>query len=551
MAFPMLANLAGGIGLFILGMHLMTGGLKFAAGHTLRTILTRSTSTPLRGLLTGALITSLVQSSSAVTVAVIGFVNAGLLELGQAILLTYGSNIGTTMTGWLVALVGFDVNIKAFALPGIGFGMLLRFIGRHQRLSGVGDALAGFGLFFLGIDFLKTSFAGTENIVPLTALAGNDFGSLLLFVATGFLLTFFMQSSSAAMVITMTAATAGTIPLTNAIAMVIGTNVGTTTTAALATLDATPNAKRVAAAHLLFNLAAGLVALLILPLLLLVLTTLNQSLDFAASTATLLALFHTTFNVLGVLLMLPFTGRLVTFLQQRFRGGEEDEGLPRYLDRNVVATPTLAMRAMAMELSRIGHLARRMAMSAISSEAGVVKSQLLQEKTALDSLVDAVGEFSTIMQRQKLPPDLDDQLPNGLRVSRYYTETAELALVVEKIQGRGQTLLEEGELADAVAHFKGQVVQLLAYADVTSEDYSMENCQARLTALNDEYQKLKGALLRAGTTGVLQVRKMVSNLELLSDIRRIADQVEKGALFLGGLSSFRETSRDNIGDQEP
>jgi len=139
---------------------------------------------------------------------------------------------------------------------------------------------------------------------------------------------------------------------------------------------------------------------------------------------------------------------------------------------------------MAMELSRIGGLARRMAMSSISSEKGLIRSQLIQEKAALDSLVDAVGEFSTVMQRQNLPPDLDNQLPNGLRVSRYYTETAQLALAIDKIQSRGQTLLEESEIAESVAHFKGRVVQLLAYADVTSDDYSMEECQNRLLSLN-------------------------------------------------------------------
>jgi phosphate:Na+ symporter len=151
MTLSMIGSLIGGIGLFQLGMLLMTDGFKLAAGKTLRNILESSTSTPLKGLLSGALITSLVQSSSAVTVAIIGFVNAGLMSLSQAITVIYGSNIGTTMTSWLVALIGFKVNIKAFALPAIGVGMMQRLIKGPGRQGAIGEALAGFGVFFLAL----------------------------------------------------------------------------------------------------------------------------------------------------------------------------------------------------------------------------------------------------------------------------------------------------------------------------------------------------------------------------------------------------------------
>ena len=144
----MIGSLLGGIGLFLLGMVLMTDGLKTAAGKTLRNILQSSTGTPMRGLLSGALITSLVQSSGAVTVAIIGFVNAGLMSLGQAVTVIYGTNIGTTMTSWLVAIIGFNVNIKAFALPAIGMGMMYRLIKGSGRQGAIGEALAGFGVFF-------------------------------------------------------------------------------------------------------------------------------------------------------------------------------------------------------------------------------------------------------------------------------------------------------------------------------------------------------------------------------------------------------------------
>jgi len=532
----MLGSLTGGIGLFLLGIWLMTDGLKLASGHALRKILTRSTNTALRGIKSGALITSLVQSSGAVIVATIGFVNAGLLTLGQAIMVTYGSNIGTTMTSWLVALIGFHFKISAFALPTVGIGMLIKFVGGGRRHSAAGQAIAGFGIFFLGIGILKTAFAGLGGGLPLAALTGSSPGGMLLSVGIGFILTFFMQSSSAAMAIILTAAGNGVIEIDAAAAMVIGTNVGTTTTATFAALRATPNAKRVAAAHVAFNLITGVLALLLLIFLLTFLTSLHKTLLLTVKPATLLAIFHTAFNILGVTTLLPFTGKLVNFLNKTFRIAEEDEASPRYLDRNVATTPILAIQAMAMELGRIGIIARRMAISAMSSEIGLGQ-RLRREKAALESLVVAVGEFSTLMQRSNLPAELDDLLPSGLRVSRYYIETAGLAGKIAEIQSK-LPAIEQSLLAADIAAFKGLVVRLLKCADVQAEQYSDKICVGQLKVINEEYQQLKAKLLRAGTTGQLQVRRMVEQLELLSVIHRIADQTEKGARYLNLLKTY-------------
>ena len=163
----------GGIGLFLLGMRLMTDGLKVTAGAMLREFLTRWTRTRFRGLMSGILITGIVQSSSAVTVAAIGFVNAGVLTLGQAMWVIFGSNVGTTMTGWIVALVGFDVRIEAFALPLLGAGMFLSLTGAATRRGALGEAIAGFGVFFLGIATLKATFAGLDGSIDLAGFVGD------------------------------------------------------------------------------------------------------------------------------------------------------------------------------------------------------------------------------------------------------------------------------------------------------------------------------------------------------------------------------------------
>ncbi|MEJ2508639.1 MAG: Na/Pi symporter [Gammaproteobacteria bacterium] len=529
----MLGSLAGGIGLFLLGMWLMTDGLKFAAGGSLRRLLARWTGTPLRGIASGALITSLVQSSSAVTVATIGIVNAGLMGLSEAVTVIYGSNIGTTMTGWLVALIGFKINIKLLALPLIGVGMILRLLAAERRLGAFGMALAGFGVFFLGVDILKTAFAAAGASPALGALAGGGVGGVLLSLGVGVVMTVLMQSSSAAMAVIITAAAGGVISLEAALAMVIGTNIGTTSTALLATLGATPNARRVAAAHLSFNVVSALVALLVLPLFILLIRNLEHADSLDLGVPVLLALFHTLFNVLGVAVMWPLTTRLVGELRRRFRSAEEDEARPRYLDRNVVATPVLAMQALSMELIRIGGIALRMAKAAMSAE-GAAGARLDADAKVIDRLVDAVGDFSAVMQRSHLPPELDDVLPNALRVTRYYTEMAELTRLVDEAQ-RELPAIEAVGLAADISHFKGSIVDLLDRADAGAPEYSAEVCAAQLESLKQEYQRLKSHLLRAGTADELPVRRVVEHLDVFSNMRRLAEQAEKGARYLAAL----------------
>ena len=548
MTISILGTLLGGIGLFLLGMMLMTDGLKLAAGKALRNILENSTKTPMRGVLSGALITSIVQSSGVVTVAIIGFVNAGLMNLGSAITIIYGTNIGTTMTSWLVAIIGFKLNLKAFALPAIGLGMILRLAKGNTNKGAMGEVLVGFGIFFLGIDVLKSTFEGIGTGIQLANLGGGGITSLLVFLGIGFMLTFAMQSSSAALAIVLTATAGGVIPINDAAVVVIGANVGSTSTAAIAVLGATPNAKRVAASHVIFNIITGLVALLILPLLLKFLSFIRQILGQDTGPVTILALFHTSFNILGVLLLWPLTKRMVRFLKKRFVSAEEDEARPMYLDKNVVSTPVLAMHALAKELERLGQIARRMGKGAISSEVAP-SPQLGRDKLILDKLETKVGEFVNLMQRSHLPAGFDDLLPNGLRVAGYYASIAELAIMVTDKQAELQPL-EDEKTVTAMALFKGSVVDVLKHADVEAEGYNVNSCMEKVHLLIDEYHDLKAQLLREGTRGRIQVRQMVLLQEFISYIRRIAEQAEKGARYLSGLTEYALSDKESAEAEE-
>jgi len=534
----MLGSLLGGIGLFLLGMHLMTDGLKMSAGGALRSILDQGTKTAFRGILSGAAITAVVQSSSAVTVAIIGFVNAGLMTLRQSVGVIYGSNIGTTMTGWLVALVGFNVNIKVIALPAIGIGMALRIVFSGKRPGAAGLALAGFGIFFMGIGVLATAFQDLGQCIQLEALFIEGFGGLFLFVGIGFGLTMLMQSSSAAMAVTLTASAGGLIPLSAGAALVIGANLGTTSTAALSVIGATPNAKRVAGAHVAFNVITGALALLILPLFLSALVTLRKTVGLADDPAPLLALFHTLFNTLGVLLMWPLTRYLVRFLKERFRVAEEEWARPKYLDRNVLATPTLAMEALFRELGRIGEISRRMCRRAVRGE----RHSRVQggDRRALNSLVKAVGDFAGRMRQGGMPEQLSNLVPNALRVARYYSEAAELA---ERVAGArvGGDPIETPELVGAIKSFEGRVKQLLKATDSRAAGYSAVACGTLLSEILKEYQALKSGLLKAGADGLVKVGRLVAELDMLSDIRRIGEQVEKGSRYLADLTEKAAT----------
>jgi phosphate:Na+ symporter len=550
LSWQIFTGIAGGVGLFLLGMQLMTDGLRLSAGKSLQRILKYSTRTALRGVLSGALITSLVQSSSAVTVATIGFVNAGLLKLKHAIRVAYGSNLGTTMTGWLVAIIGFQANIKAFALPAIGIGMLMTLLIKQGKYPALGKVIAGFGLFFLGIDLMKSGFSGLEGSIMLGALQQGDLSSLVVFVAVGFLMTLVMQSSSAAIAMTLTAAAGNVIALPAAACMVIGANVGTTSTAIIAAIGATPNARRVAAGHVIFNLITGAIALLILPLLLIGIEWFQQNSGMEGGAATFLALFHTTFNLLGVLLLWPFTSRLVAFLKQRFVADEEDEARPKYLDNTLVNTPILAHEALAKELRRIQAVSIRMAEDAINTEASL-SPRLVADRYVLDKLTDAVGRFSSKMRSTDLPAEVAESLPTALASARYFVDVAELAEEIDQKQSKDVSGVSE-KLEDMLAEMRRLSISILEAAkEADGYDESAEQEVDVLITLDQNYESVKTQLLRAGAMGEITARHMVALIELMKNIERLVSHSVKGQRLLHDFTESISSADEGPSAESP
>ncbi len=534
-----LGTFLGGIGLFLLGMRLLTDGLKLVAGDTLRRILANATRTRLRGLVSGFFITALVQSSTSVTVAVLGFINAGVMGLGQVVTVIYGSNVGSTVIGWLVALVGFKLDVAAVALPLVGVGMGLALT--SGRRAALGQALAGFGVFFIGLGILTESFETIGQDLPMALFAASGPWALPAFIAIGFLLTVLMQSSSASLAIVLTAAAGGVLPFANAAAAVIGANVGTTSTAVLAAIGATPNAKRAAAIHVSFNLITGAIALLMFPLLIALVDASARVAGLEGGAATQLALFHTTFNLLGVAILWPFTPRLVRVIEARFRHAEADEARPRHLDRNVGATPALAVDALALELARTGIMARAMARGVLSAEAAPV-AHLEEDKATIDSLVEAMAGFGAQVVAANQPPEVVEALPDALRVARYYATIGELSLKISR-QHAVLAPVSDVSLASRLTAFRALCVRIVDLADPVATDYDAQRAEAALAEMESEYQALKASLLRMGAAGRLPVRDMVAELDTLSMIRRLIEQTVKASAYLVGLLRLADRFR--------
>lgn len=309
-------GLFGGLGLFLLGMVVMTDGLRSLAGDALNRVLFRFTRSPYSGAAFGAAVTAVVQSSSATTVATVGFVSAGLLTFPQALGILFGANIGTTITGWLVALIGFKLSLGTAMLPVLLVGLLMRLFG-VRRVRDAGWALAGFALIFFGIEQLRAGMEPLQGIVTPASFPGATLAGLGLLVVLGGALTLVTQSSSAGVAMALTAVNAGSIEFSQAAALVIGMDVGTTAKTALATIGGSQQTKRTGFAHVIYNLLTGAGALVLLP-------WYTRALDFwlgpviSANPEFALVGFHTTFNAVGVVLVLPLTGSFARLMYRLF-----------------------------------------------------------------------------------------------------------------------------------------------------------------------------------------------------------------------------------------
>lgn len=338
-------SLLGGVGLFMVGMHMMTAALRDLASGRVRRVLSRAATTPLRGAIAGALVTALVQSSTAVTVAVIGFVGAGLLTFAQSVGIVLGANIGTTITGWIVALVGLKLHLGTLALPLIFVAALIGAFGRG-RLARAGQALAGFALIFVGLDAMQEATSGIGGLLHADLLPSDTWGGRAALVLLGAAIVAVIQSSSAGVALALVFYSAQAISLPQAAALVIGADIGTTVTGLLAALGGSRAMLRTAAAHVSYNLLSGALAFLLLGFYGALAPRLFAPGDPAAVVA-----FHTGFNLLGVVLLLPFVRPFARFIVRLVP--DRTDILPEPLDRRLLSASGAALDAATGASDRI------------------------------------------------------------------------------------------------------------------------------------------------------------------------------------------------------
>jgi phosphate:Na+ symporter len=423
----------GGVGLFLLGMTVMTDGLKAMAGSKLRVVLGKASATPLMGVFWGAIVTLLVQSSSATTMTTIGLVSAGLLTFPQGLGLVFGANIGTTGTGWLVALIGVRVSLTAFALPMIFAGALLKLLGRG-RASAAGAALAGFALVLFGLTTLQEGMGGLAQAlhpedlpaVMATAASGwlSAFLGMMILVVVGLVMTTVMQSSTAAIAVTLSAYYAGAVGLDQACALIIGQNIGTATSSAMAAIGASITAKRLAIAYILFKLIAALIALVLFP----VTTALILRASGVVDGVTLLAAYHTAYNVVGVFVLLPIIGPFTRLVERLLP--ERGSPLTRCLDRAALATPVAAVEATRRTIARAlksicDCVERELAGASHGKAAGPAKGV-----PSLAEAAEALRQAQVFLSDVSGPPESDDEqqrLTSTLHALDHASRLAEIA----------------------------------------------------------------------------------------------------------------------------
>ncbi|UCG47361.1 MAG: Na/Pi cotransporter family protein [Phycisphaerales bacterium] len=492
MTASMIFATLGGLGLFLYGMVQMSEGLKKTAGKKLKNILESMTQNRVTGCLVGAGVTALIQSSSAATVMVVGFVNAGLLTLKQAISVIIGTNIGTTATAWLVSISGLKIEITAFALPAIALGFGLQLFGRTRTLKNVGQITLGFGILFLGISFMKEAFSGLEKSPDTQELFRKTAGNPVLAILAGMVVTMLIQSSSAAVGTVQLLAIGGAFgtdwqaALAVSIPFILGSNIGTTITAQLAALRTNLNARRAAWAHTMFNVIGAVICVWFIGWIAKLVNFIAWWELSKASIAVSIAVAHTSIKVFEAVFFLPLTGvleRMVVRLVPQKPGDVLARATA--LEQHLLATPELAVNQARREITRMAQAAKRAVSSAIE---GLVDGDRRKLDTArmteeiTDNLQYEITSYLAALSTKELSDEMSTELPVLLHTVNDLERIGDHAVNIVEIAERkieGKTQFSDSALTEAM-ELKMEVEQMCDHIIVALGDNDAEAAQSAL-----------------------------------------------------------------------
>ncbi len=499
----------GGIGLFLLGMAVMTQGLNSLAGESLRNTLTRFTKTPLTGTLSGMIVTALVQSSSATTVMAVGFVGAGLLSFPQALGIIFGANIGTTATGWIVALWGFTFSLKSIALPMLFVGSMLRLFG-SKRIASIGFSLAGFGAVFIGVSMLQSGMEGyKDTFSPESFPPDTIFGRFLL-VLLGIAITLVTQSSSAGVAAAITAVHVGNISLSQAAAMVIGMDVGTTFSTLLASSGGNIHARRTGWSHVIYNIITGVVAFALLPFYMSSLNTFAPSFQQNNPEIALVA-FHTSFNLGGVIAILPFTRGFAALIIRLVPGGESK--LTERLDASLLKQPQVAIESVVVTLKEVSQLCFTSLATLLSSPEG--KREAWER---IDESDRAVVEVRTYLNRINDPVSVESGFRQKVSALHILDHLTRMIARTRKL-GHLEAVLSELELSTIIARLANLLERSLSNSEeIANTNQELKQLWTDIDLRSDRYRQ--DAIERTAK-GNAKAEELAARLDAIRWLQRI------------------------------
>ncbi|GAW91549.1 Na/Pi cotransporter family protein [Calderihabitans maritimus] len=516
-------TLLGGLALFIYGMQVMGDGLQKSAGNRMRSILEVLTSIPLVGVLVGTIVTAIIQSSSATTVMVVGFVNAGLMTLKQAVSVIMGANIGTTVTAQLIAF-----KLSHYIEPLIALGFAFYFFGRKRTHRYIGQVVLGFGILFLGLDIMKDAMAPLREYEGFRIFMANFGRYPLLGVAVGIVMTSLIQSSSATIGILIAMASQGLVSLEAAIPILLGDNIGTCITALLASIGTNLTARRAAFSHVLFNVTGTVIFLLFMPLFLKLVLIISPQDDIARQIANA----HTSFNVLNTLLFLPIINIFVKGIIKLIPG--EVETIPQgpvYLDPRMLKTPAIALSLATKEIIRMADIAYRNvadAMEGFFQEDAKLLNSVFEREKVIDQLDEAITAYLAQIAQRGMNPALSKRHTGLLhavndleRVGDHAVNIAQMAFnrIEDGLPFTEQALSELQEMSELVKDTLAQAIEALKHDNVSAAKQVL-----RQERKIDEMEKS----LRLSHIGRLNCGKCypgsgVVFLDIISNLERVGD----------------------------
>ena len=554
-------TLLGALGMFLYGMNLMSAGLQKAAGSKMRGMLTAMTSNPFKGVLTGLGITSVIQSSSATTVMTVGFVNAGLLTLSQAVGVIMGANIGTTVTAWLVSLLGFKADISLFAVPLMAVGFILSLSKRDKRRH-ISELIIGFSLLFLGLSLMKESVPDLKETPEVLAFIQNwtsyGFGSVLIFLVFGTVLTLVLQSSSATMALTLIMVNMGWIPFEMGAAMVLGENIGTTITANIAAAVGNANARRAAMAHTLFNVFGVCWALaLFRPFLMLVGTIITwlglpspmeivhtsevaMTADESMSTLYGISMLHTLFNTFNTIILIWFVPVIVKIVERVIKdkqSDKEDTVKLKFIDAGPLSTAELAIGQARNEVVHFAEISRnglgymRQLVSAKSDkEFDAMCEKMVKYEEISDRIEYEIAQFLNALPEESISEDTRTEAKRMYKIIGELESLGDSGEAVSRILTRRNSHQQKFS-AEQVANIERMIDRVDHAYEVMIENLkaeSFEPMSLRLATdceieINELRNTLREEEIYRIDRGEGDYRNSVYYLDTVSEIERMGD----------------------------